>query len=655
MRGPGPSGEPPVGMALWQLRKALLPLHAPPIAAQVTVAAERFTMPPRAVQLATTPNLVAAPVAWHTPTPATDLAPVPAFTHAAAISYDQLRELLQSAWAQGGLNITIIGIDDTCDTSIQSLSPSPLDAGFLDRAHRFLRIWRATGYAMWELDLLLRSAAVVNNALDPTGLLALGNFRLLQDDTKLAADAQLAWFQPMDVAEHLGPNNTTSSSLYERVFLNPAVVSLHPDPDLAAVGFGGVIVDATLSNHLAAIQAALGMSGSDASALVALFALDAPNTLTLDNLSLLYRITQLALSARLSITDLQRVARMINPGFGPAAALTAAFISVASASSWIEQIKAIKQSGFSIDTLGYLLVPPAAVAPLWASVAPMTDTAIGTALAAVRTAILAPSGGDVNGSVIVAVAGQLGLANDLAASAMQTLLLPGTVRTLLDVLTDASITAPAGGPYPDTTRVNYGDQFVAIQLLDKVRIIAQNLHLVNADLTWLVTNAAAFGGLDFTALPVTPAQAALGVAPLLNTALAVKLARPSAAAPPAAPFQTLYDVIAAVNSGALGTEALTQAALSTITGWTVPDISAFTAPLGAVFPADYKLPSTYDALRSLEAMIAATAGKASGAQVVLWSVTPADEPSAEAMRRRRSTCSRRGMRIPIGWRPRRRS
>ena len=282
------------GMALWQLRKALLPLHAPPIAAQVTVAAERFTMPPRAVQLATTPNFVAAPVAWHTPTPATDLAPVPAFTHAAAISYDQLRELLQSAWAQGGLNIAIIGIDDTCDTSIQSLSPSPLDAGFLDRAHRFLRMWRATGYAMWELDLLLRSAAVVNNVLDPTGLLALGNFRLLQDDTKLAADAQLAWFQPMDVAEHLGPNNTTSSSLYERVFLNPAVVSLHPDPDLAAVGSGGAIVDATLSNHLAAIQAALGMSGSDASALVALFALDAPNTLTLDNLSLLYRITQLA-------------------------------------------------------------------------------------------------------------------------------------------------------------------------------------------------------------------------------------------------------------------------------------------------------------------------------------------------------------------------
>ena len=68
---------------------------------------------------------------------------------------------------------------------------------------------------------------------------------------------------------------------------------------------------------------------------------------------------------------------------------------------------------------------------------------------------------------------------------------------------------------------------------------------------------------------MTPAQVVLGVAPLLNTALVVKLARLFTAAPPAAPFQTLYDIIAAVQSGALGTEALTQAALSTITGWTV--------------------------------------------------------------------------------------
>ncbi len=43
-------------------------------------------------------------------------------------------------------------------TSGQTLAPNPLDAGLLDRAHRFLRLWLATGYKMWELDLVLNAA-----------------------------------------------------------------------------------------------------------------------------------------------------------------------------------------------------------------------------------------------------------------------------------------------------------------------------------------------------------------------------------------------------------------------------------------------------------------------------------------------------------------
>src|ERR1035437_7800400 len=314
------------GIALWQLRKALLPLHGPTTPEQVAVAAERFTMAPYAVDLISSANFVAAKVAWHTPAPFTDLAQVPAFTHAASIAYDRLLELLQSAWVQGGLGIAIQGNDDTCDTSTQSLAPSPLAAGFLDRAHRFLRVWRETGYQMWELDLLMQSSAVVNGTLGPDGLIALGAFRLLQDQTKLAADVQLAWFQRMDTAAHRGPNNSMTTPLYSRVFLNPAIVSLHPDADLAAVASGAAIADGNLNNHLDAIQASLGISGTDVSALIALFGLDAANTLTLDNLSLLFRIKQLADVAKLSIADLGSVAGMINPGAATtAAAITAVF------------------------------------------------------------------------------------------------------------------------------------------------------------------------------------------------------------------------------------------------------------------------------------------------------------------------------------------
>ena len=135
---------------LWQVRKALLALHNPPAAALAAVAAERPAMAPHDQDLAVTPNLVAAPVAWNTPDPAADLVGIPAFMAAASIEYDALLELLDVAWVQGGLNVTLQGINDSCDTSVESLAPAPLDAGFLDRAHRFLRLWRRTRCMMWN-------------------------------------------------------------------------------------------------------------------------------------------------------------------------------------------------------------------------------------------------------------------------------------------------------------------------------------------------------------------------------------------------------------------------------------------------------------------------------------------------------------------------
>ena len=191
----------------------------------------------------------------------------------------------------------------------------------------------------------------------------------------------------------------------------------------------------------------MGISGSDATALVALFGLDAANTLTLDNLSLLYRVTQLLSVCRISFTDLQNLAPLINTGAAnTATAITDIFSSVAAATNFLQQIKAVQQSGFSIDALVYLLTKPAATAPLWNATSAMTDASISTALAAVRQAILNPSGGDVNGGVMAAVASQLGIANDITSFIMQGINLPATARTLLNVLTDASITSPAGGP-----------------------------------------------------------------------------------------------------------------------------------------------------------------------------------------------------------------
>ena len=254
-----------------------------------------------------------------------------------------------------------------------------------------------------------------------------------------------------------------------------------------------------------------------------------------------------------------------------------------------------------------------------------------TPAAAPAGATVTPTGANVNGSVVAAVASNAhtasngGLANDVTSLVLNSLQVPGTGQTLLAVLADPAFTGSAN----PITPANFPAQYLAIQLFDKVGVLVRGLRLVAGALSWLLANAAAYGGLDFTGLPVTPAQPALSLSSLLTTLLVVKLARLWTAAPPQSSVRTLYDVIGGVSSGALGSEAATQAAVAAITGWALGDLTAFAQALGLAFPADYTQPRVYDALRTLEAMAAASG--ATGAQLVAWGAVPPDEPTAQGM------------------------
>jgi hypothetical protein len=305
---------------LWQLRQALLPLAGATIAQQAAVAAERLEMNVVAENLVTIPNFASAAVAWNIADPGVALISVPAFLQAANITYESLLELLQVVWVQDGLNIGQAGISDLCDLSTQTLTADPtLDAGFLDRAHRFLRLWLATGYKMWELDLLLNAPSVGNSTLDQTALVNLQAFWQLQNSTRMSVDQQLAFFQNIDTNAHRDPDGSTTTPLYSQVFLNPTSTWIAADPDLVSLPMGGVIGDPVLSDHAKAIQPALGVSASDLATLVAL----TDNGLTLANLSTLYRIKGLAQASKFTITALLNVACLLDP-VPPAPATTLA-------------------------------------------------------------------------------------------------------------------------------------------------------------------------------------------------------------------------------------------------------------------------------------------------------------------------------------------
>ena len=129
----------------------------------------------------------------------------------------------------------------------------------------------------------------------------------------------------------------TSDSLYEQIFLNRAVTSVAPDADLDVLPAGGVITDPSLSDHLPALQAALGVSAADAALLFAL----TDNQLTLANLSALYRVTTLAGVAKLKIADLIAMAQLLSPGATAAAALVPIFASPSGTLTFLSQVKSV--------------------------------------------------------------------------------------------------------------------------------------------------------------------------------------------------------------------------------------------------------------------------------------------------------------------------
>ena len=164
------------------------------------------------------------------------------------------------------------------------------------------------------------------------------------------------------------------------------------------------------------------------------------------------------------------------------------------------------------------------------------------------------------------------------------------------------------------------------------------VKLVSTDLRWLLTYAAVYGGLDFAQLPVTPAQPALNLLPMLNTLLTIKLVRLSNAATPSSSVQTLYNMIAGVGTGIAANGGSDANGPRNHHRLACGRHRLVQPPRWASLM-NCTQPAAYDALRALEAMTAAAGSSA--AQMVSWGAIPPDEPTAKALPRVLSACSKR--------------
>jgi len=137
---------------------------------------------------------------------------------------------------------------DTCNTDEQTINN--LSVTKFDLMHRFIRLWRKTGWKMWELDLLIRNQKIgtrtINGEilLDDNTLVNLKRFKQLQEKLKLPFETMLAFYGDInrEVRIKADKSDVKIDPLYKNLFQNIALTN--PVDDF----FVGVKDDDTLKD-----------------------------------------------------------------------------------------------------------------------------------------------------------------------------------------------------------------------------------------------------------------------------------------------------------------------------------------------------------------------------------------------------------------------
>ncbi len=311
---------------------------------------------------------------------------------AAGITLAQLQQWWQRHPNLGQM-LVIYSPDGSCDLSeaviVQLADQSPpADAG-LDALQAFIRLWQALGWSIADTGRAF--AALGAAAITPAFVADLASVGQLQAAIgSPSLQVLFALWADLDYG--------TDDALYNQLFLNPA--GLPHDPAFAPDAAGAVLTDPaqTVSGHLPALVAALGVSATDLSLICADAGLAPTAPLTLDAVSAMYRYAALALLLQLTVSDLIALRGLagatLDPFAGPGAAL--AFAGLAAA---------VAQSGFSVSQLAYLYrhvsAPPTGLAPQQTTLGVLAQTLRdGLTQIAAQCAIVADPKGTATASVI---------------------------------------------------------------------------------------------------------------------------------------------------------------------------------------------------------------------------------------------------------------
>lgn len=252
------------------------------------------------------------------------------------LSYEALVHLLETQIVNPGgtMQIEFAGAD--CDLSTATISG--LGTTRLGRIHRFVRLQQKLGWPIVELGDTF--AALGINNLDDNALTQLATVNRVREALTAPLETMLAWW-PARLSTRANGNQP---SLYDRIFndptVNPPVVDVFRlNPARTELK----VANLPIADHVTAIATALGASSEH---LPLLFPALPNDRLNLTNLTVLYKTVTLARASKTQLPDF--VALRAITGLDP-------FDGAAGTERFVTQTRLVRESGFDLPTLDYLL------------------------------------------------------------------------------------------------------------------------------------------------------------------------------------------------------------------------------------------------------------------------------------------------------------
>lgn len=209
-------------------------------------------------------------------------------------------------------------------TLLAGQTQGAFDEDFFSRLHRFVRLWRATGLGIYELDTLFQSLGVTAAAgLTLENYVNVARAITIARELGVVPTALAAWWAPLSTRRYADVDSSRADTLpsaYDRLYNNKSVLN-PPDPAFADTVFT-TPVPVPYDGHTAAILAATGLKEEDLLTLMGAMNISTTSVISLADLSRIQAAAVLTRSTGRSVGEIIRLNTLAD--FGLTAALPAA-------------------------------------------------------------------------------------------------------------------------------------------------------------------------------------------------------------------------------------------------------------------------------------------------------------------------------------------